>query len=382
MSSAALVLGFSLPNGTRCMTINSTKTRGKKTRILSVATAEPEYTRTTDELLPLVELWLLNEPERFREKVKRLFRYAGVDRRYSIFQPEEVFSGQSFADRNRIYIERMLPLAEQALRSSLDKAGLTPQELDVLVTTSCTGITIPGLDAMLINRVGLRQDILRLPVFQMGCAGGVAGTIYAKHMLESSESGSAAVLSLESPVTTLQPNDHSMANMVSAAIFGDGVACAVVSKRRDLGSGPVIADAGMYHFPQAEHLMGFELVDKGLKMVLDPTVPEHIDQHFKALTGPFLSRNGLSLKDIHQFIFHPGGRKILQRVEELLTPLGKNVQASKDVLREHGNMSSATVLYVLDRVLKSKHSAEEYGLMLSFGPGFTAQRILLRWEEE
>lgn len=355
-------------------------TRSQKTRILSVATAQPSFTRTTEELLPLVELWLLNEPERFREKVKRLFRYAGVDRRYSIFRPEEVFGGQTFAQRNRVYIERMLPLAEQALKSSLEKAGLEPDELTALVTTSCTGITIPGLDAMLINRVGLRQDILRLPVFQMGCAGGVAGTIYAKQLLAGADPGCAAVLSFESPVTTLQPNDHSMANMVSAAIFGDGVACAIVSNRQELGEGPFIADGGMYHFPQAEHLMGFELAESGLKMVLDPAVPEHIDQHFEALTGPFLEKNGLSLANVNQFIFHPGGRKILKSVEDILTPLGKNVQASKDVLREHGNMSSATVLYVLERVLRAPHERDEYGLMLSFGPGFTAQRVLLQWD--
>src|SRR5690606_4856516 len=155
------------------------------TRLLSVACAKPPYTRATEEILPLVELWLHNQPERFREKVLRLFKYSGVQRRYSIFSEAEVFANTSFAARNRIYAERMLPLAEHTIRQAVAEAETSLDEIDAIITTSCTGITIPGLDAVLINRLGLRQEIVRLPVFQMGCAGGVAAIVYGDSLIRA-----------------------------------------------------------------------------------------------------------------------------------------------------------------------------------------------------
>ncbi len=348
--------------------------------VLSVAHVSPKYTRSTEELLPLVKLWLHDQPERFQEKVLRLFKYSGVERRYSIFSEAEVFSNLSFAARNRIYTERMLPLAEHALRQAAEKAQTTLGEFDAIITTSCTGICIPGLDAALINRLGLRQDILRLPVFQMGCAGGVAGLVYASQLIRSGDFKRVLLLAMESPVATLQVQDFSMTNMVSAAIFGDGVAACVIANENVLPKAmPQIVDSGMYHFPDATELMGFELVEAGLKMVLAPDVPATIVEHLHAIVLPFLSRNELAPAAIDHYLFHPGGRKILQSVDEWLGPLGKGVPLSHDVLRDHGNMSSATILYILGRALDEQHEPGETALVLSFGPGFTAQRALLRW---
>lgn len=348
--------------------------------ILSVATASPPHTRSTEELLPLIHLWLHDEPERFREKVVRLFQYSGVERRYSIFSEAEVFSNLSFAERNRKYVERMLPLAEAALREAAERARTTLREFDALITTSCTGICIPGLDAALINRLGLRQDIVRMPIFQMGCAGGVAGLVYAEQLIRSGKCRRVLLLALESPVATLQVQDHSMTNMVSAAIFGDGVAACVISDENTLARPmPELVDSGMYHFPDATTLMGFDLVETGLQMVLAPEVPATILAHLEAIVLPFIQRHELSLKDVDHFLFHPGGRKILQSVDEWLAPSGKGVPLSHAVLRDHGNMSSATILYILGRSLAEEHASGETAFVLSFGPGFTAQRALLRW---
>lgn len=348
--------------------------------LLSVAHVCPPHTRSTQELLPLVGLWLHGQPERFREKVLRLFKYSGVERRYSIFAPEEVFTSLSFAARNRIYAERLLPLAERAIREAAVQARVPLNAFDAIVSTSCTGICIPGLDATLINRLGLRQDILRLPVFQMGCAGGVAGLIYAQSLLRAGTCKRVLLLALESPVATLQVDDFSMANMVSAAIFGDGVAAAVLSCDNPLPRAvPVLVDSSMYHFPNAERLMGFDLVESGLQMVLAPDVPGNIIAHLPSIVLPFLERNGLSPKQVDQYLFHPGGRKILQSVDEWLLTLGKGVPLSHEILREHGNMSSATILYILERAMQGENRAGETALVLSFGPGFTAQRALLRW---
>lgn len=349
--------------------------------VLSVATADPPHSRSTAELLPLIQMWLGAEPERFREKVVRLFQYSGVERRYSIFSEAEVFSSLSFAERNQIYAERLLPLAERAMRLAADRANTPLRDFDALITTSCTGICIPGLDAALVNRLGLRNDILRLPVFQMGCAGGVAGLVYAEQMVRSGKCRRVMLLALESPIATLQVDDHSMTNMVSAAIFGDGVAACVIGGENTLGRpAPCLVDSGMYHFPDATKLMGFDYTDSGLKMVLAPEVPATILAHLDAILVPFLRRHELSLEDVDHFLFHPGGRKILQSVDDWLAPFGKAVPLSHAVLRDHGNMSSATILYILEQALQTEHVAGETACVIGFGPGFTAQRALLRWE--
>lgn len=349
------------------------------TKIRSVAKALPPHYRTTEEILPWVEAWLAEEDKRFRDKVLRIFKYAQVDRRYSIMDPESVFTKTSFADKNAHYAEVMTDLAEEALKKALAKANMAPQELDYIITVSCTGIMIPSVDAYLINRLGLKQDIIRLPVTEMGCAGGTSALIYAHDLLKAYPERKAAIIALESPTSTFQLDDRSMANMVSAAIFGDGVACAILGPSEE--NLPVMQDRAMYHFYDALEMMGFRLTDGGLQMILDSSVPQKIEAHFEAMLQPFLNRNQLSLSDLDHFIFHPGGKKIVQMVEDLLAPLGKHIDPTKEVLRAYGNMSSATVLYVLEHYLEQIRPAPgEHGLMLSFGPGFSAQKILFQWQ--
>jgi predicted naringenin-chalcone synthase len=352
-----------------------------KTKILAVAKALPKYTRTTKEILPFVEAWLANEPKRYRDKVLRIFKYAQVDKRYSIMSPEEVFTQTSFEAKNRLYAERMTDLAEEALRKALEKAELDANELDYIITTSCTGIMIPSVDAFLINRLRLKQDIVRMPITEMGCAAGVSALIYAHDLLRGQPEKRVAIVALESPTSTFQLEDKSMTNMVSAAIFGDGAACTILGPQAKTLK-PVIKDHGMYHFYDELHMMGFNLRNSGLQMVLDPAVPQKIEEHFDKILNPFLERNQLSVDDIEHFIFHPGGKKIVQMVEGLLHHRGKHIEPTKEVLRQYGNMSSATVLYVLQEYLENIETKEgEKGLMLSFGPGFSAQRLLLNWEE-
>jgi len=349
-----------------------------QTKILASAKALPPNTRTTEEILPAVETWLADQPKRYRDKVLRIFKYAQVDRRYSIMNLEEVFTKTSFEEKNDLFAERMTDLAEEALRKALDKSRLQPSEIDFIITTSCTGIMIPSVDAYLINRLRMRQDIIRLPVTEMGCAAGVSALIYANDLLKANPGKRAAIVALESPTSTLQHDDYSMTNMVSAAIFGDGVACTILGPDSE-NVLPAIIDKGMYHFYDEEQMMGFQLKNSGLKMMLDPKVPETIEAHFDRILHPFLERNSLKVKDVEHFIFHPGGKKIVKMVEDLLHKLNKNIDVTREVLRQYGNMSSATVLYVLEEYLKKEIREGEKGLMLSFGPGFSAQRLLLEW---
>jgi predicted naringenin-chalcone synthase len=347
-------------------------------RIATVAKQLPPYSRETTEVIPFVETWLDGQEERYRRKVIKIFEGAAVDKRYSIMEPSEVFTATSFEDKNRIYSREVKKLGSAVLKKGLKQAGWEANSVDFIITVSCTGIMIPSLDAFLINELQMKQDITRLPVTEMGCAAGISGMIYANNFLKANPGKRAAVIAVESPTATFQLEDFSMANMVSAAIFGDGAACVLMSSEEDT-KGPRIVGEDMYHFFDATHLMGFDLTDPGLKMVLDPAVPQTIADHFPEIIHPFLEKHNSSIEKIDHLIFHPGGKKIVQTVEELFDKLGKNIDDTKEVLRLYGNMSSATVLYVLERFLNRPTEKGEQGLMLSFGPGFSAQKILLEW---
>ncbi|WP_204344572.1 type III polyketide synthase [Psychroserpens algicola] len=347
-------------------------------KITSVAKQLPKYTRETKDIIPYLDLWLSGQEERFQRKVIKLFENAGVDRRYSIMDAEAVFLKTSFEEKNAIYAREVVKLAEQSLVKALNKAKLQPTDIDYIITVSCTGIMIPSMDAYLINNLKMKQDIVRLPVTEMGCAAGVSGIIYAKNFLKANPNKRAVVIAVESPTATFQLDDFSMVNIVSAAIFGDGASSVILSSYED-EKGPKIIDEAMYHFYDAETMMGFKLVNTGLQMILDKAVPETISEHFPKIVHPFLERNHKTIADIEHLIFHPGGKKIVQTVEDLFGSLGKNIDDTKAVLRDYGNMSSATVLYVLERFMDKQLPQGDLGLMLSFGPGFSAQRILLEW---
>jgi alkylresorcinol/alkylpyrone synthase len=349
-----------------------------KVKIKTVSKVLPDYSRSTEEILPFLDIWLAGQEPRFVRKVKKIFENAAVDKRYSFMSPEEVFSKTSFEEKNDIYIREGIKLGTRCLREALDKAEWQAADIDYLITVSCTGIMIPSLDAYLINALNLRKDVVRLPVTEMGCAAGVSGIIYAKNFLKANPGKRAAVVAVESPTATFQLDDYSMANVVSAAIFGDGAACVLLSSD-DADAGPEIVDEEMYHFYDSEQLMGFRLTNSGLRMVLDIEVPSTIEEHFPAILNPFLEKNSLAIEDIDHLIFHPGGKKIVNLVESLFGQYGKNINDTKEVLRLYGNMSSATVLYVLERVLDRQPGNGEKGLLLSFGPGFSAQRVLLQW---
>lgn len=347
-------------------------------KIITVVKQLPQYSRETKDIIPFLDVWLEGQEERFIKKVKKIFEGAAVDKRYSVMEPSEVFTATSFEEKNDIYSREMIVLGHQVLEKALKKTGWDPQSLDYIITVSCTGIMIPSLDAYLINKMNLRKDIVRLPVTEMGCAAGISGIIYAKNFLKSNPGKRAAVIAVESPTATFQLDDFSMPNIVSAAIFGDGAACCLLSSDED-DNGPEILDEEMYHFYDAEHMMGFKLTNNGLKMVLDIEVPDTIAAHFERIIHPFLEQNNLDIRDIDHLIFHPGGKKIVNTVEELFSGLGKNINDTKEVLRQYGNMSSATVLYVLEQIMDRNPKKGEKGVMLSFGPGFSAQRVLLQW---
>ncbi|WP_262913387.1 type III polyketide synthase [Aequorivita xiaoshiensis] len=347
-------------------------------RITTVSTQVAQHGRETPEIIELVKNWMSGQDNRYKRKVVKIMEGAGVDKRYSIMNPVEVFENPSFEARNDIYVKEIKKMGKECLQNALDKANWDPTDIDFIITVSCTGIMIPSVDAYIINDLKMRDDVVRLPVTEMGCAAGISGMIYARNFLKANPGKRAALISIEAPSATFQINDYSMANIVSTAIFGDGAACVLLSSCEEDTGAEIIADE-MYHFYDATDMMGFKLVDTGLQMILDKEVPEKIAEHFPKIIHPFLRKNNLEIENIDHLIFHPGGRKIVETVEELFGKLGKNITDTKEVLRLYGNMSSATVLFVLERFMTRNPEAGSYGLMLSFGPGFSAQRILLRF---
>lgn len=347
-------------------------------KITAVATQSPPFCKKTEDVIPLVNLWMQDQEERFQRKVTKLFEGAGVDKRFSIMDPEDVFVKTSFEDKNNIYKREVVSLAEKVVIKALNKAQLKATDLDYIITVSCTGIMIPSMDAYLINTFNMNQDIVRLPVTEMGCVAGVSGMIYAKNFLKSNPNKRAIVVSVEAPTATFQLDDYSMSNVVSAAIFGDGAAAVILSSYPN-ENGPTIIDEAMYHFYNTEYIMGFDLVNTGLKMILDKAVPDTIEAHFPKIIHPFLEKNNIKIEEVNNLIFHPGGKKIVQVIQNLFGQYGKNIDVTKRILKEYGNMSSATVLFVLEQFMDKNLSKGEKGIMLSFGPGFTAQRVLLEW---
>lgn len=346
--------------------------------ILHVTTVDPPYGYTSAEIAEgLRRLWLPELEPALRRRAEKLLYRAEIAARRGVVPLDVVLAGHGLRERNALYSRAMIDLGTEALRRALEESGTAPSEIGAVITTSCTGIMIPSVDAYLVDRLALRTDVLRLPVTEMGCAGGTAGLIYARDIARARPGTKVALLALEAPSLTFLRDDHSVENLVSAAIFADGVACVLVGGEGDVG-GAEIADADMYHFPQSTYLMGYELRDDGFKIVLDRDVPSAIRAHFPRVVHPFLARNGLTPEGVDHYLFHPGGKRILHMMEDFAMSHGRDVADSRYVLETRGNMSSATVLHVLERTSRRARSGE-VGYMLAFGPGFTAQSLLLRF---
>jgi len=253
-----------------------------------------------------------------------------------------------------------------------------PSDVDLLLTVSCTGVMIPSLDAYLAAEMGFRSDVRRLPITELGCAAGAAGLAHAWEYLRAFPDRTALLVAVELPTLTFQRGDLSQANLISSVLFGDGAAGAVITGREL--AGPRILAAESYLFPNSLEAMGFDLRDSGFHIVLSRDVPQLIRERVKELVDGFLARQGLGREDISAFILHPGGQKLLSFVEAELNLSPADTRFSWEVLRKFGNLSSASVLFILDRWLAhGEVPAGSYGLLIAFGPGFTAEMLLLQW---
>jgi predicted naringenin-chalcone synthase len=303
-----------------------------------------------------------------------------VARRSSSLPLADVFRVRGLEESNDLYIERSIELATAVTEEALRNAGLRATDVDLFVSTSCTGFMIPSVDAHVAERLKMKPSMRRLPITEHGCAGGAVALAFAHDHLVAHPGHRALVVAVELPSLTFQYRDRSPANVVSAALFGDGAAAVVLSSAPTPGR-PRIVRAASHRFADSLDWMGFQLKDSGLHIVLSKEIPRHVRTHARALIDGFLAESGLALGDVRHFLFHPGGRKILEAFEATLGLPKDGLAASRAVLRAHGNLSSATVLFILEEQMKRVVAQPgERGLLIAFGPGFGAELLLLQWD--
>jgi alkylresorcinol/alkylpyrone synthase len=317
-------------------------------------------------------------PDRRLEALMSIADNAQVNKRYSIFPIEYTIEPRPLSKTNEEYIEHAVKLGRQAAEECLQQAGLRPDEVDLIITVSCTGFMIPSLDAHLINLMGFRSNVRRMPFTELGCAAGAMALGRAADYLKAHPGGNVLIIAVELPSLTFQRKDISQANLISSILFGDGAAAVLVSGKAE--KGPKILVSETYTFPDSLGAMGFDLRDSGFHILLSKDVPEMIGAKIRGLVDGFLERHGRKQEDIKGWILHPGGARLLGNVEKELGLCKCDTQPSWDILGNVGNLSSATILFILQEWLQKRPlKSGEYALAAAFGPGFSAEFLLLQW---
>jgi alkylresorcinol/alkylpyrone synthase len=306
------------------------------------------------------------------DRMVAVFGNAGIDMRYSTVPVDWYDRQHGWTERNALYLEHALDLIEEAARKCLARAKLDAQDIDAIVTVSTTGIATPSLDAMLMGRLALRPETRRLPVFGLGCAGGVIGFSRAADLARAAPQSRILFLVVELCALSFRRDDFSKSNLVATALFGDGAAAAIISCQ---GQGPALLQGGEYTWPRSLDIMGWDVAEDGLKAIFSRDIPALVRRDLRDATKSFLSTQGVSLDTIEHFICHPGGAKVITALEEAFGLDDGKLAMARSVLRDYGNMSAATVLFVLDRTLRD--GAKGRMLMTALGPGFTAAFQLL-----
>ncbi|MCZ6590303.1 MAG: type III polyketide synthase [Alphaproteobacteria bacterium] len=344
-------------------------------RIFAVATAVPEFVlRQTDVVARAAEIFAPDVPD--FDRFAPVYANAGVATRYSCVPIEWYGQPHTFSERNDLYIENAVRLLERVVGALLDQSKLTAGDIDALVVVSTTGMATPSLDALLIERMAFRRDVERLPVFGLGCAGGVSGLARAAQLALSRPGARVMLLVVELCGLTFQANDTSKSNIISTALFGDGAAGALV-QCGDPGAitGPAIVDWAEHTWPNSLDIMGWSIGEDGLGVLLSRDIPGFVRENLPAPATAFLERNGLTAADIDCHICHPGGAKVLDALEDVFGLAPGALVASRAVMRDYGNMSAATALFVLERTMSEAPAGRL--LMSALGPGFTASFALL-----
>jgi alkylresorcinol/alkylpyrone synthase len=351
--------------------------------ILAIERFLPPYRYDQSEVIPWVREWLNEGEAAAAARLLPVYESAGVRTRASVVPIEDVFRPGDLQTQNDRYSTIARTAAADVARRALAAAEIAPSAVDFVVSVSCTGLMIPAVDAYVAEALGMGPRLARLPITESGCAGGVVGLARARDYLVAHPDRAALVVAVEFASLTFQRGDRSATNVVSTAIFGDGGAAVVLVGRdhpraRDARARVVAAES--VFFPGTTHLMGFHLRNSGLHILLDKALAPFVRREVAAGVDDFLAGQGLARADITRWVMHPGGRRIIEVMAEKLGLEARDLAPTEAVLSEHGNMSSVTVLFVLDQILRCERPrAGERGLLGAFGPGFGAEFALVEF---
>lgn len=359
------------------MTYDETQNR---TSVYAVATAYPPYVMTQADVAEHAARVFGDKPDYFR-RMAVAYGNAGVETRHSCVPIEWYLEPHGWPERTQLYEESAIALLTDAGRACIEQYGVSPEDIAATVTVSSTGVVTPSLDSLVQGPLGLRPDTLRLPVFGLGCAGGVVGLSRAAAIAASMPGRWVLFLCVELCGLTFRPSDDSKANLIGTAIFGDGAAAVLIKTEAsdDKRDGPdpraTINAWGEHTWPESRDIMGWRVEDDGLGVVFSREIPKLVRDRLRSVTDSFLQAQGLTIDQLAGVLCHPGGDKVLTALEVALDLPTDGLRHARAVLRQNGNMSAVTVLAVLDRALQARDTGTH--LMTALGPGFTAAMAVL-----
>lgn len=312
--------------------------------------------------------------------LERLQARVGVETRHLALPLADYYGLTRWGDANNRWIEVAQDLGQKALCCALARAGLSTEDLGALFFVSVTGVSSPSIDARLVNRMRLPVNIKRIPIFGLGCVAGAAGIARAADYVRAYPKQVAALVSVELCSLTLQQEDISIANIISSGLFGDGAAAVLVAGVDRQAAGPQILATKSVFYPDSEHVMGWDISEKGFRIVLSREVPEVVQDHLASDVDAFLEEQGLTRAEIGTWVLHTGGPRVLEATQAALGLPDGALDASWECLRRTGNLSSASVLLVLEEFMTKRRPAPgTYSILAAMGPGFCSELVLLRW---
>jgi alkylresorcinol/alkylpyrone synthase len=351
--------------------------------IVSTKTGFPEHYYPQNTLLTAAQQEWQKKRASIVKPLEQFYTNVKVKGRYLAWPLERYKKPTTFEERNNAYIETALELGEQTICALLDQVQMSPQEIDQLTTISTTGIAVPALDARLMNRIPFSRRMKRLPLFGLGCLGGAAGIARTADYLQGHPEEAVILFAVELCSLTIQRDDLSLANIVASGLFGDGAAAVLMvgaDHPRAQPGLPRVIDSQSQFFPETEHIMGWDVTNSGFKVLLSADIAKLAKSEVRPSLDAFLGKHSLSLADIDHWLVHPGGPKVIQALEDGLGLHDEALTLSWESLAEAGNISSVSVLLILDKAMKRlRPTPGEYGVLMAMGPAFSAELVLLGW---